>query len=448
MTINECEYHYFDYAATSPMCKSATDVMKNALCEQIKPDAFLNANANSLHKPGRCAYQAMEAARKSIAQNLGAKRPGEIIFTSGATEADNGAITGIAHGLMEAWRCAKPSAKHCENSSGKGKTDNAEKNYDENANLSTHNAPTLLVSAIEHDAVLKPATHLKREGWNVVFLQPNKHGHVTPDALEGALLEVRGFSGNSPQHNNNAPLLVSVMMANSEVGSIQDVRALADVAHANGAIFHTDAVQALGKVPINLQDLGVDSASFSAHKIGGPKGVGCLYLKCRTPFDPVMLGGGQEAGLRSGTQNVPGIIAFDAAICACTSAQPSEKKRLSALRDYLYDALCSQTGVMRTIDASIDASKNDGYLPNIVHVCTKGIDSETIVLQMDKRGFAVSGGSACSSKSTKTSHVLRAIGIDDTLARGAVRISMGAPTTKGEVDKLIVAFCEVVQMFR
>ena len=415
------EYHYFDYAATAPMCKEAACVMQKFLSADVSPDNFYNANANSLHTPGRSAFGAMESARRNISRALGAGRPSEIIFTSGATEADNSAIFGIARALCE----AKGAGGRASTSIGAINEGN-----DETQNPST--TPTIFVSAIEHEAVLQPALTLKREGWRVQLLQPNKHGFITPEALDGAIKRENLAPGT--------PLLVSVMMANSEIGAVQDIQALANVAHAHRAIFHTDAVQALGKVPLNLKSLGVDAASFSAHKIGGLKGIGCLYLKARTPYSPFMLGGGQENGLRSGTQNLCGILSFEAALCACVEAQNAQHTHLSELRDYLYDELSAIDGVVCTTPNP----KSSDYLPNIVHVCVSGLDSETIVLQMDARGFAISGGSACSSHSTETSHVLRAIGIENTLARGAVRISLGAPTTRAQVELLLQAFREVV----
>ena len=232
-------------------------------------------------------------------------------------------------------------------------------------------------------------------------------------------------------------VLVSVQMANSEVGTEQPVAELAAVAHEHGALMHTDAVQALGKVPVDVGALDVDAASFSGHKILGPKGVGALYLKARTPFDACMLGGGQESGLRSGTQNVAGIVGFAAAVKACTENLVHESNRQRELRDWLYEELGANPGVKRTVDVPTGSKR---FLPNIVHVLVPGFESETMVLRLDNEGFGVSGGSACSSKSLDPSHVLHAMGIPDDEAYSALRISFGRFTTKEDLERFAQAF--------
>ena len=253
-------------------------------------------------------------------------------------------------------------------------------------------------------------------------MAPNRAGFITPEALAAVL------DANT--------VLVSVMTANSELGSIQPVAELAKAAHAVGALFHTDATQALGKTPVDVRAWGCDAASFSAHKVGGPKGIGALYVKARTPFDAYLLGGGQEAGRRSGTQNVAGAAGFAAAVEAAQANQPAETQRLAALRDKLYAALAAAPGVHPTVDVAPGSTE---YLPNIVHVLVDALESETLILRFDMRGFGVSGGSACSSHSLEPSHVLRAVGIGDDAAHGALRISMGRYTTEADIDNFIAA---------
>ena len=386
-------YIYLDYAATAPLCEEAAEAMAPY---QVSGRANLavGANANSLHLPGRAAFAALEGARKKIAAALGASRPDEIILTSGATEADNAALLGLSSAAVTARRRA-----------GSGEF-----------------TPHVIVSAIEHDAVLAPAAYLTSLGWRVTKLAPDAAGFITPEAL------ARACDGDT--------VLVSVMAANSEVGSVQDVAALAKVAHSCGALFHTDATQALGKVEVDLRKWDCDAASFSGHKIGAAKGVGALYLRNRTPFDAFMLGGGQEAGRRSGTQNVAGAVGFAAALEAAVRMQPVEQVRLGALRDKLYEALGAAKGVHATVEVQSGSAR---YLPNIVHVLVDDLESETLILRFDMRGFGVSGGSACSSHSLEPSHVLRALGIDADAAHGALRVSLGRYTTAEDVDAFIDA---------
>ena len=386
------EVRYFDYAATAPLCEEALAALREHLVAGV-PGLDLNANANSLHTPGRRAFSRMESARRATARALGARRPDEIVFTGSATESDNAALVGIARGAVEARRKAgRPVAK-----------------------------PRIVTSVIEHEAVLKPARFLAEQGFDVAFLQPDRAGFVSAERLAEAV--------------DGSTVLVSVMAANSETGAVQPVAELAEVAHAAGALFHTDAVQALGKVPVDLQALGVDAASFSGHKIGAPKGVGALYLKARTPFTPYLMGGGQELGRRSSTQNVAGMDAFAAAAAAAGEMQPAERARLSKIRDGLYGRLAAHP----RIRATVAAAGSEDYLPNIVHVLVEGMESETLILRMDRLGFCVSGGSACSSSSLESSHVLRAMGVADRDARGALRISMGRYTTQAEADSLAEA---------
>ena len=374
------DFIYLDYAATAPLCAEAAGAMAPF---QVPGPANLavNANANALYGVGRAAFDLLERA-------LGARRPDEIVFTSGATEADDAAVLGLVQAAAEQRRLA-------------GQKDRP-----------LH----VVTSAIEHDAVLAPCRRLEAEGVLVTYLRPNRQGFIEASSLAEALTD--------------DTVLVSVQAANSEVGAIQPIRELAALAHERGALFHTDAVQALGKMPLNLQELGVDAASFSAHKIGGPKGVGALYLKARTPFAPYLLGGGQESGRRSGTQNVAGVTGFVAALEAAQEAEPEESARLRALRDRLYAAMGSIGGIQPTVE--VDAGSED-FLPNIVHGLADEWESETMVLRFDQLGICVAGGSACSSHSLEPSHVLRAMGVTGDTSYNALRISMGRYTTDADI---------------
>lgn len=397
-TVTIDEYAYFDYAATAPLCDEAARAMA-AYQVPGRANLAVGANANSLHSPGRAAFEAMELARKSVAADIGARRPAEVVFTSGATEADGAAIAGIAHAAARARRLDPARGE----------------------------APHIVTSAIEHDAVLQPAKRLEAQGFRVTYVRPDRQGFVSARAVRDAI---------GPR-----TVLVSVQAANSELGSVQPLRDIARVAHDAGALFHTDAVQAVGKMPLGLHDIGADAASFSAHKVGGPKGVGALYLKARTPFEAQLLGGGQESARRSGTQNVAGIVGFAAALRASVLMQADESARLRALRDRLYAALAAMDGVSPTVEVP---PASERFLPNIVHVLVRGMESETLILRLDALGFGVSGGSACSSHSLAPSHVLTSCGVSADAAHGALRISFGRYTTERDVEALIGALPGVI----
>ncbi len=396
----DSDYVYLDYAATAPLCEEALCSMKPYLVSGRK-NILSGANANSLHTPGRIAFAAIEEARHSIARALGATRPDEIIFTSGATESDNAALFGLAHAAI-----------------------NQNRHFNKDDLV-----PHVITSQIEHNAVLEPARRLESLGFRVTYLSPDSQGFISPDSLAEVI--------------DSDTVLVSVQMANSEIGSVQSVKELSDIAHKNGALFHTDAVQAFGKIPVNLNDLGVDAASFSAHKVGGPMGVGVLYLRARTPFDPFILGGGQENSRRSGTQNVCGIVGMAAAFEAAAENRQNETARLIRLRDLCYKRLAAFDAIKPTVNIK-DGTL--GFLPHIVHVLADGYESETLILQLDKLGIGISGGSACSAHSLEQSHVLKAIGITGDAAFGALRISFGRYTTEQDIDKFLSALCECLEL--
>lgn len=387
-------YTYLDWAATAPLCEEAAEAMAPFLAPGVANIA-LGMNANSLHAPGRAAFEQLELARRSVARSIGASRPNEVVFTSGATESCNAAVMGIARAKAKELR----------------------------KRLGPNAVPRVITTELEHEAVAQPAARLAQEGFDVVRLKPDRKGFVRVEDLEAAL--------------DDRTVLVSVQMANSEVGAIQPIEAMVKAAHGRGASFHTDATQAVGKLPFSAAELGVDAASFSAHKVCGPKGVGALYLKARTPFEPLMLGGGQEEGRRSTTQNVCGVVGFAAALEAAVSSQRAECERQMALRDALYRTLEAMGSVSLTVPV---LESPEAYLPNIVHVLVKGYESETLVLRLDAMGFGVSGGSACSSHSLEPSHVLKVMGVGADDAYGALRISIGRLTQEADLERFAAAF--------
>ena len=385
---------YLDNAATTPLSACAAQAMAPYLQAGVQAPF---GNANSVHSVGREAFAALEDARMRTSRALGASRPDEVIFTSGATEADNAALLGMALGQRERRRLKGSAGGH------------------------------VVISRVEHDAVLQCASALKRLGFEVSFAENDAAGRVSPDSLEAAM--------------RDDTVLVSIMAVNNEVGTVMDTAALAAVAHKHGALFHVDAVQALGKIAFDVRALGVDAASFSAHKVGGPKGVGVLYLKTRTPFEPLLVGGGQERGLRSGTQNVAGIVGCAAAMEHAVREQSAFSQRTRAWRDELYEKLCMHPSVRAAVDV---APGDEAFAPHIVSICVRGMESQTAILQLDLRGVCVSGGSACSSNSLDPSHVLAAIGVPRNLAQGLLRISFGEYTERAHIDAFISAFEEVV----
>lgn len=277
----DAPFVYLDWAATAPLSLEAARAMAPYLEAGTIGLVRGNGNANALHTAGRDAFKTLEAARRDIARTIDA-RPSEIILTSGATEADNAALIGIVEGVL-----AKRGVNIGYGSHANGKTLEA--------------APSVIISAIEHDAVLEAAEVLRRRGIEVLFVRPDKRGIITPEALAHVLDAATD------------PLLVSIMALNNETGALADIAQLAELAHRSGALFHSDATQAFGKMPLSVKRTGVDALSLSSHKIGGPKGVGALFLKTRTPFGAQIVGGGQEANLRSGTQNIAGVVGFAAA---------------------------------------------------------------------------------------------------------------------------------------
>jgi cysteine desulfurase len=373
---------YLDYAATTPLRPEVREAMLAVLGERW-------GNPSSVHRWGREARAALEDARARFAAVVGAS-PAEVVFTRGGTEADNLALLGRA-------RADGPR--------------------------------TIAVSAIEHKAVLASAKALEADGWTARVLPVDGDGRVELDALAEILRADR-------------PVLVSVMWANNEVGALQPVDEIAALCGEAGAAFHTDAVQALGKLPVRLDRVEVDLAAFSAHKLGGPRGTGALFVRRGTPLEPILFGGGQERGLRSGTEDVAGAVGFAVAAELAEAERETAMARIAALRDRLEAGLCERVPGLRVNAAAAPR------LPTISNVSAPGADAEMLLIALDLEGIAASSGSACSSGAVEPSHVLTAMGLPADVAGPSVRFSLGRDTTDADVDRALEVFPAVVQRVR
>jgi cysteine desulfurase len=288
----------------------------------------------------------------------------------------------------------------------------------------------IITSSIEHDAILEPCKDLERMGIQVTYLPVTGEGLVRPSDLKDVI----------SQHDDIA--LVSIMYANNEVGTVQPIKELADIVHRASALFHTDAVQAAGKVPINVKSLGVDMISMSSHKINGPKGVGALYVRSGLNIMPIIHGGGQEMSLRSGTENVPGIVGFGKA-CELAAKRMSEyQQHVAGLRDYLVERVLQEIPHSRLNGSRIDR------IPNNAHFTFFGVNGEDLIIKLDENDVAASTGSACSVKKQKPSHVLKAMGFSYEEITGSLRLSLGMHNTKEEIDRTVLALSSVVQELR
>lgn len=347
-------------------------------------------NASSIHYWGQAAKQRLETARRQLAALIGA-RPQEIVFLSGGTEADNLAILGTVR------RAPKPR-KH------------------------------VITTAIEHPAVLATCAQLEREGVEVTYLPVSSEGVVDPDDVRRAL--------------RSETVLVSVMHANNEIGVLQPVAEIARIAREAGVVFHSDGVQALGKVPVNVESLGVDLYSMSGHKIYAPKGIGALYVRRGTPLAPILYGGHHERDRRPGTENVPGAVALGAAASWIQANLDGEAARLAALRDRL------ERGILERVPQAAVNGGRASRTPNTTNISFAGLEGEAMVIALDLKGFAVSTGSACSSGAIEPSHVLTALGLPADKAKASVRFSLGRSNTEEQVDALIEAVVEVAERLR
>ena len=377
---------YADNAATTPMSESVYNAMKPWLTE-------FYGNPSSLYRIGNQARRAMQDARAKIAKALNAADPFEIVFTGGGSQADNLAIRGFVKGASAKGR------KH------------------------------IITSRIEHHAVLYTCEALEDEGFTVTYLDVDKQGHVDLEQLKNAI--------------SDDTALVTIMAANNEIGTIQDLAAISAIAHAHGAVFHTDAVQAVGHMPLDVQALGIDMLSLSGHKFRGPKGVGALYVKKGIALKPLVYGGGQERGLCSGTENVAGMVGLGQAIEDATGDNLSQK--MSYVKK-LTDKLVK--GVMENVPYTHYTGDPVNRLPGTASFVFEAVEGEGLILRLDNAGICGSTGSACSTGSLDPSHVLMAIGLPHEIAHGSLRLTLGEQNTEDDVDYLIEKVVEVVSGLR
>lgn len=373
---------YADYAATTPLSKAARQAMEPYFGERF-------GNPSSLYAFGQEAKTDLEAARADIARCLNA-RPEEIYFTSGGSEADNWALKGAA-----------------ELRSKKGKH--------------------IITTAIEHHAVLYTAQYLEKQGYEVTYLPVDELGRVDPEAVRAAI--------------RPDTILISVMAANNEIGTVEPIPAIGAIAREKGILFHTDAVQAVGHIPVDVQAWNCDLLSFSGHKFHGPRGMGGLYMRKGLRLPPLIHGGGQERGLRSSTENVASAVGMAAALTESVAEMEAESRRLSALRDRLLDGLSQLPYAKVTGD-------RENRLPGTASLVFEGAEGEALLLHLDSRGIRASSGSACSSASLDPSHVLLAIGLPHEVAHGSLRLSLGRETTEEDVDDILKEVPQVVAYLR
>ncbi|HTD36560.1 MAG TPA: cysteine desulfurase family protein [Candidatus Limnocylindrales bacterium] len=373
---------YLDNAATTPVRPEVVEAMVPLLGGGYNP--------SSLHAEGRAARAALDTARETVARVLGATAR-EIVFTAGGSEADVLAIVGAAR--------ARARADAAERADG---------------------APTpghVVTTAIEHHAVLHAVDVLERDGWRVTRLPVDANGLVAADAFAAAL---------TPE-----TAVASVMLANNETGTIEPVARLAAIARERGVLFHTDAIQAAGWLPLDVDALGVDLLSLSAHKLHGPKGAGALYVRRGTPLEPLIVGGPQEHGLRAGTEDVAGIAGLATALALAEAERPGTGARVTALRDRL------EAGVLAALPGVLVNGAGAPRLPNILSVAFADAPSDALLIRLDLEGIAASAGSACAAGSLEPSHVIAALGVPDRYRTGVVRFSLSRVTTDAEVDEVL-----------
>jgi len=371
---------YLDHAATTPVDKRVVDAMLPYFSEKY-------GNPSSIYSFSREAREAIEDARREVARLIGAN-PSEIIFTSGGTEADNLAIKGVA---------AANEGKH------------------------------IITSAIEHHAVLATCEALEKQGYEITYVPVDKDGIVSVEEIKNAI--------------RKDTILITIMHANNEIGTIQPIAEIGKIAKEKGIAFHTDGVQSVGKVPVNVNELNVDLLSISSHKIYGPKGVGALYVRNGTNIAPLLHGGGHERGIRSGTENVPGIVGFGTAARIAAKEMDSDAERTKRLRDRLID------GALKIENSWLNGSR-EKRLPGNANLGFRFIEGEALILELDGYGICASTGSACSSRSLEPSHVLRAIGLPPQECHGSLRMTLGKENTEEEIDYVLEILPKVVEKLR
>ena len=375
---------YFDHNATTPVDPAVAETVTRTLSGTF-------GNASSVHHFGQQAKAVLDEARSAVASLISAE-PSEVVFTSGGTESDNFALRGVAEALEPTGR------RH------------------------------LIASSIEHEAVLVTLRALARRGWRTTLLSVDQSGIVKPEALADALTDESA--------------IVSIMHANNEIGTIQPIAELARLAHARGALFHSDAVQSIGKIPVDVRALGVDLLSLSAHKFNGPKGVGALWIKRGARVTSVMTGGKHERSRRAGTENVPGIAGLGAAAQLAAKKLGSESARLAALRNRLEEE------ILKKVPGTAVNGAREPRVPNTTNISFDGVEAESLLIALDLEGVAVSTGSACSSGTLEPSHVLRAMGLPSPRTQNSIRMSLGAGNTDAEVDFVVSKLPAIVDKLR
>jgi len=375
---------YLDHNATTPLSPKVLKAMMPYLEE-------IHGNPSSVHAFGRAARKGIEEAREKVAVLVGAKDPQEIVFTGGGTESDNFAVKGAVESL-------KSKGNH------------------------------IITSSLEHHAVLNVCKFLEKSGVKITYLPVDKQGIVDIEALKESI--------------TNKTVFISIMWANNEVGTIEPIEEIAAIAKENKILFHTDAIQAAGKIPIDVEKLGIGLLSMSAHKIYGPKGVGALYVRKGTRITPLVLGGHHERNRRAGTENTAGIVGLGEAARIAKKEMPRESSYLRGLRDYLLDGI---TDKIEEIHLNGHPKKR---LSNTLNVSFKYLEGESIILNLDLEGIGVSTGSACTSGSLESSHVLAAMGLDPVDAQGSVRFSLGHDNTKEDMDYVLEVLPPIIERLR
>jgi cysteine desulfurase len=375
---------YFDHNATTPVDAAVAETISRVMTGEF-------GNASSVHHFGQRAKAILDEARSAVADLIAAE-PSEIVFTSGGTESDNFALRGVAEAL-------EPTGKR-----------------------------HLIASSIEHEAVLVTMRALARRGWRTTLLPVDQTGIVDPEVLREAMTD--------------DTVIVSVMHANNEIGTIQPVGELARIAHDRGALFHTDAVQSVGKIPVDVRALGVDFLSLSAHKFNGPKGVGALWIKRGSRVTSILTGGKHERNRRAGTENVPGIAGLGMAAQLARTKLTGEAARLGALRNRLEEA------IVTTVPGTAINGSREPRVPNTTNISFDAVEAESLLIALDLEGVAVSTGSACSSGTLEPSHVLRAMGLPSPRTQNSIRLSLGAGNTEAEVDFVVSKLPPIVDKLR
>ena len=372
---------YLDNAASTQIHEDVLDSMLPYLKEQF-------GNPSSIHRYGRLAHKAIEKARKQIASLINAD-PSEIILTSGGTESNNMVLVGLSM---------------------------------------NHTNCQIITSSIEHDAILEPCKKLTQNGIDVVYLPVDKFGTVNPSNLKNYL--------------SDKTCLISIMFGNNEVGTIQPISEIAKICNEEKIPFHTDAVQAVGKIPIDVKELGIDLLSISSHKLNGPKGIGALYIKNGIHVNPIILGGGQEHGLRSGTENVANIVGFGKACEIAKNNLDANTSYVKKLRDLLI------TKVLSEIPETTLNGDPQSRLPNNAHFTFLGVNGEDLIIKLDEYGIAASTGSACSVHTQRASHVLQAMGFSHEQITGSLRLTIGIFNDENEIEQTVIALKKIVEELR